>query len=402
VKLTRLSMGASVAVLCVVAVLAPQSAHAQTYKVLYTFTLGKDGGVPEAGLIRDANGNLYGTTALGGRGSGTVFKLSPTGKETVLYSFCSAGNCADGSCPAAGVILDRKGNLYGTAYGGGSLCGQGGSGNGVVFELSPKGKGQWKETVLYTFKGAPDGANPAAGVILDTKGNLYGTTQFGGGGGGTVFKLSKTGKETVLYQFTGGNDGAFPVAGVTRDSKGNLYGTTYNGGMHFYGTVFKLSQTGKETVLHSFTGGSDGGYPRGGVIQGAKYLYGTAFIGGKLSCTFSNVPGCGVVFKLNMTGKETVLYSFNGGTDAAGPAAGVILDAKGNLYGTTQSGGAGGAGTVFELSKTGNETVLYPFTGGADGAFPVAGVIQDAKGNLYGTTPSGGVYNAGVAFKLTP
>jgi uncharacterized repeat protein (TIGR03803 family) len=202
--------------------------------------------------------------------------------------------------------------------------------------------------------------------------------------------------ESVLYAFTGGADGANPAAyaasGVVRDSAGNLYGTTSNGGQG-YGVVFKLDTSGKETVLHSFTGGIDGAYPAGGVILDSKgNLYGTAAAGG--------TAGAGVVFKVNKAGKETVLYAFRGGDDGGNPDAGVIRDSAGNLYGTTQTYGAYNVGVVYMLDTAGDETVLHTFTGGLDGARPYASVIRDSAGNLYGTTQYGGKLGYGVVYKL--
>jgi|HubBroStandDraft_4_1064222.scaffolds.fasta_scaffold20643_3 uncharacterized repeat protein (TIGR03803 family) len=401
-KPIRLCMAASVAAACVMAMLAAQSAQAQSYKVLYTFTGGKHGVYPSA-VIQDAQGNLYGETQ--GGAYGTVFKLSPTDKETVLYKFQGG---SDGAYPYGGLIQDAKGNLYGTAAdGGGTGCF--GLGCGLVFKLSLTGK----ETVLYSFTGGADGAGPSTGVIQDAKGDLYGAAQAGGGTGcsggcGTVFKLSRTGKEITLHSFQGGVDGDVPNA-VTLDAKGNLYGTTSAGGASDWGTVFKLSPTRKKTVLYTFTGGADGGEPpfAGKVIQDAKgNLYGTTLFGGAY--------GDGTVFKVSRTGKETVLYSFTGGADGGEPFAGVIQDTKGNLYGTTGyggdflCGGGQGCGVVFKLSKTGKEIVLYTFKGGTDGGTPGA-LIQDAKGNLYGNTNLGGDLSCGyqgsgcgVLFKLTP
>jgi uncharacterized repeat protein (TIGR03803 family) len=349
-------------------------------------------------VIQDAQGNFYGTTQNGGnnacqRGCGTVFKLSKTGKETVLYSFTSG---ADGEGPFVPVIRDAKGNLYGTTQFGGAFAA------GGLFKLSRTGK----MTVLYSFTGGKDGKWPYAGLTQDAKGNLYGTTGFGGdlkcinfgiSGCGVVYKLDPAGKETVLYTFTGGADGANPFAGVIQDAQGNLYGTTSYGGIGCNslgcGTVFRLSKTGKETVLYSFGSQSgDGAFPQAGVIRDAKgNFYGTAAGGGTYDV--------GTVFKLSKTGKETTLHSFTAGVDGANPVVGVIQDAKANLYGTTNSGGDlacgegnNGCGTVFKLSRTGKMTVLYGFTGATnDGAYPYAGVIQDAKGNLYGTTIGGGL-----------
>lgn len=409
-KPIRLYAAASVVAACVMTLLALQSTQAQTYKLLYSFQGPPDGSNPYAGLIHDAKGNLYGTTRGGGAsGPGTAFALSKTGKETVLYSFTGG---ADGAYPLAGLFRDSKGSLYGTTEG--TLAGNNCSGYacGNVFKLSKAGK----ETVLHTFcseKNCTDGFFPFAGLIQDAKGNLYGTTELGGSsticsgyGCGVVFKLSKTGVETVLHSFcvqSGCADGAIPPVGsLIQDAKGNLYGTTNQGGAYGWGTVFKLSSTGKEKVLYSFKGGSDGSNPFAGVIQDAKgNLFGTTYSGGAYNA--------GTVFKLSKTGQETVLYSFKGGdTDGANPSGGVSQDNQGNLYGTTYYGGASGAGTVFKVSKTGPETVLHSFEGGdTDGANPSGGVFQDSKGNLYGTTQAGGGtgcdnYGCGVVFKLTP
>jgi len=254
-------------------------------------------------------------------------------------------------------------------------------------------------TVLHEFKGYPtDGANPfQEHLIGDSAGNLYGTTYSGGASGyGVVFKLDTTGTESVLYSFTGGADGASPYAALLQDSAGNLYGTATGGGIggcipNGCGVVFKLDTTGTETVLYSFTGGTDGGYPGAGLIQDAAgNLYSTTFDGG--------ASGAGVVFKLDTTGTETVLYSFTRGADGGGPKAGLIRDSAGNLYGTTASGGAssgcgGGCGVVFKLDTTGTETVLHSFTGGAGGAGPSGGLSQDSTGNLYGTAEYDGVFS---------
>ena len=271
----------------------------------------------------------------------------------------------------------------------------GGAANaGVVYKLNASGN----ETVLYSFTGGADGGNPNAGVIRDSAGNLYGTTTYGGAlGAGVVYKLNASSNETVLYSFTGGADGKSPYAGVIRDSAGNLYGTTYWGGMYTYGVVYKLDRFGKETVLHSFMGGQP--QPYAGVIRdSAGNLYGTSESGGDLAGC--NGDGCGVVYKLDTAGNYTVLYSFTGGADGSNPNAGVIRDSAANLYGTTPNGGTANAGVVYKLDTAGNYTVLYSFTGGADGSNPNAGVIRDLAGNLYGTTTWGGASLFGVVFKL--
>ena len=271
--------------------------------------------------------------------------------------------------------------------------------------------------LLYTFKGGTDGAGPEAGLILDKAGNLYGTTVGGGtgcssGGCGTVFRLAPDGSETVLYSFAGGTDGAYPEAGLIRDGSGNFYGTTNGGGNsgcdgEGCGTVFGLAPDGTETVLHVFAGGtSDGSIPVAGLIMDkSRNLYGATVSGGSdANCYY--LTGCGTVFKLAPDGIETVLYAFEGGSDGGNPYGGLIVDKSGNLFGTTEYGGTGGivsAGTVFEVTPDGHETVLWNFCSEQsceDGEFPLAGLIRDKAGNLYGTTAWGGV--TGAAFKLAP
>jgi len=350
---------------------------------LYGFPWSGDGGGPVAGVFRDSAGNLYGTTGGGGAlNQGTVYKLDAAGHETVLYSFTGG---VDGGSPQAGVILDSAGNVYGTASGGGT------AGDGVVYKLHGTG---YDLTVLHSFTGGADGAFPDAGVILDSAGNLYGTTPTGSANQGAVYKLHGSGYDlTVLHSFTGGAGGGTPSrGGLIRDSAGNLYGTTYGGGAINGGVVYKLHGTGYDlTVLHSFTG-AGGANPSAGVIQDpAGNLYGTTTSGGAL--------GAGTVYKLDASGHETVLYSLR--TLAPNQVVpGVIRDPAGNLYGTTFQGGKFNFGTVFEVDASGNETILYSFTGGADGGYPEAGVIRDAEGNLYGTTSFGGKERSGVVFKL--
>ncbi|HEY6292743.1 MAG TPA: choice-of-anchor tandem repeat GloVer-containing protein [Terriglobia bacterium] len=380
--------------------LVAQRAQAQNYTVVYDFTGGADGGGPFAGLIRDAAGNSYGTTEYGGdlscffgEGCGVVFKLDPAGNETVLYTFTGG---PDGALPEAGVISDAAGNLYGTTSSGGDLS----CNCGVVFKLDPAGD----LTVLHTFTGGTDGANPLLGsLIMDSAGSLYGTA-FGGGdlgcnsgyGCGVVFTLDTAGNETVVHSFTGGRDGAYPYAGLLRDGAGNLYGTTYQGGDRVCdkgcGVVFKLNPAGKEIVAHSFTGGADGANPWAGLIRdNAGNLYGTTY--GILS------SDAGTVFELDSAGHETVLYGFTGGADGAYPAAGLIRDTAGNLYGATYGGGAGG-GVVFMVTPNGQEQVLHAFAP-ADGYNSYARLLP-YKGSLYGTASGGGAYGFGVVFKLTP
>jgi uncharacterized repeat protein (TIGR03803 family) len=384
-----------------------RAAQAQTLTVLHSFTgFPTDGKLSKAGLVRDSAGNLYGTTQLAGAfGGGTVFKLDRNGKETVLFSFYGGNGGRDGFYPEAGVVLDAFRNLYGTTSAGGAHS------DGVVFKLNRAGK----ETVLYSFTGKADGGPPRdANLVVDAMGNIYGATLQGGSGCfgagcGVVFKLDKTGKETVLYTFTGGADGWLP-SGLLQDAAGNLYGTTEQGGANNYGTVFKLDTTGRETVLYSFNGGPngpDGAYPLAGLaLDASGNLYGTTSGGGG--------AGLGSVFKLDTIGKESVLYSFTGGSDGGFPLFGsLVQDAAGNLYGTTWVGGsggcAGGCGVVFKVDTTGKEIVLHEFSGGPDGAFPYSGLIRDAAGNLYGTDTAGGDSGkclsrsgCGVVFEIKP
>ncbi|MGE5056322.1 MAG: choice-of-anchor tandem repeat GloVer-containing protein [Acidobacteriota bacterium] len=375
-------------------VLGAGAAQAQTFTTLFSFN-NSDGANPQASLIMDAQGNLYGTTSSGGTyGFGTVFKLDPSGKETVLHSF--AGNLEDGGTPVANLIADVSGNLYGTTDQGATPAG-----GGTVFKLDPSGN----ETILHSFTGGSDGGNPESGLVMDAQGNFYGTTFAGGAYGfGTVFKVDLSGNETVLHSFTGGSDGYMPHGNLIMDAQRNLYGTTFssNNPAQGNGVVFKLDPAGSETVLYTFTGGGDGAWPNALIMDAAGNLYGTAGFGGNPNCYSGQ--GCGTVFKVDPSGNETVLYSFTGGSDGQGPGS-LIMDAQGNLYGTTSSGGAYGYGTVFRLNPSGSETVLHSFTGGNDGMLPSGGLIMDAANNLYGTTYGGGASNncyggCGTLFKV--
>lgn len=353
-----------------------------------------DGAYPFAPLLQDPAGNLYGETVSGGTGTlcnnngcGTVFKVDSSGTETVLYNF-SGG--ADGRNPYNGLVQDSSGNLYGTTELGGSSGCDFGLGCGTVFKIDTSGT----ETVLYNFTGGADGGYPLGGLVRDSSGNLYGTTEGGGSGAwGTVFKLDTTNTLTTLYNFTGGSDGGQPTyEALIMDGSGNLYGTTEFGGSSGAGTVFKVDTSGVETVLHSFSGGTtDGCSPLGGATMDASgNLYGTAE-----SC--GSGIDAGIVWKVDTTGTETVLYNFTGGTDGGNPFAGVILDSSGNLYGVTEVGGTAGYGTLFQVSGT-TETVLRSFSSASDGAFPIGGLIFDADGNIYGTAQVGGSGNSGTVW----
>lgn len=326
-------------------------------------------------------------------------EATPLPAYNVLYTFTGT----DGAFPYdQGLTLDSEGNLYGTTGDGGNLtCGA--AGCGVVFKIDRTGH----EAVLHTFDGT-DGNYPFSGVALDEAGNIYGSTCYGGPNqSGVIFKLDRAGNEKVLYTFTGGADGYCPAQGLLRDDRGNLFGITFSGGLNNAGVVFEVDRAGAFTVLYRFTGGADGNFPNGPLIRDWQgNLYGMTYNGGNLSDCGGQ--GCGVVFKLDRAGNESVLYSFTGGNDGGEPQAGVIRDEAGNLYGTASLGGAGGAGVVFKLETSGKETVLYNFTGGADGGTPSTDLIRDADDNLYSTTFSGGVaacssnQDCGVVFKLDP
>ncbi|HLY06903.1 MAG TPA: choice-of-anchor tandem repeat GloVer-containing protein [Rhizomicrobium sp.] len=314
-------------------------------------------------------------------------------KEKILYAF--TGN-NDGSEPLSAVVRDRSGNLYGTTENGG------GEDEGVVFKLAPDGT----LTVLHTFDSA-DGGNPIGRLLIDRKGNIYGTTFNGGSDGrGAVFKLEPDGTEKVLHSLCSENncsDGAYPYDGLIIDKRKNLYGTASaggNGGIDGPGTVFKVAPDGTETVLYAFNGGSDGGTPEAELLaDAAGNLYGTASEGG--------VHGHGVVFEVTAQGAENVLYSFcskSGCADGARPLGGLIADTAGNLYGTTSGGGDQASnGVVFKLAPDGTETVLHTFAGyPSDGDGPMESLAMDASGNLFGTTLQGGSAGYGTAFEVLP
>lgn len=355
---------------------------AQTETVLHSFN-GNDGSYPFSRLIIDSKGNLYGATG-GNPVTSTfasVFKLGTTEKLGVLYRQPGTGVC---DLCIDNLLRDSQGNLYGSDAGGGEF------GNGAIFKLTPSGA----FNVLYSFTGGSDGKSPNDGLIADEEGNLYGTAAFGGAfDQGVVFKVAPSGSEEVVYSFTGSSDGGEPWGRLVRDTQGNFYGTTYaDGSFHFsFGVVFKLTADGVESVLHSFTGGSDGGHPNGDLILDAHgNLYGT---------TPAVSRGThGTVFQITQQGVLTVLHTFSG-PDGFDPRSGLLMDASGNLFGTTFSGGASGDGVVYKVTLAGTQTVLHSFSGG-DGSFPVGGLVFDQRGNLYGTTAYGGITNNGVVFRL--
>jgi uncharacterized repeat protein (TIGR03803 family) len=389
------------------AIAAVPQADAQSYSVVYSFCAQpNDGEAPYGGLIADSDGNLYGTTYLSGEfGYGTVFEVPANEEEKVLYSFAGPPN--DGSKPVASLVRDAAGNLYGTTeYGGADDV-------GTAFELSTGGV----ETILHSFYNRRDGAYPRSQLLLGAPGELYGTTDAGGLSRGTIFQVSTSAKEHVLYSFGGvSGDGLTPGAGLIRDSAGNMYGTTEGGGAFGVGTVFEFGKPGAETVLYSFGGSPDGAEPTAGVVRDASgNLYGTTSEGGQATQCPSEVgvfQGCGTVFKLAPDGQETVLYTFTGASDGGIPYGGLVLDSKGNLYGTASQGGSSancndgatfvGCGVVFEITAAGEEKVLHSFEGGpTDGEVPYSGLVFGSRA-LYGTTFYGGAEGCGIVYKVSP
>ena len=374
----------------VAAVITTQSAQAQTFTTLANVS----GGLSHSGLVQDLAGNLYGTTSFGGsEGFGTVFKVDTTGTVTVLHTF-TAG--ADGAFPIGNLVLDAAGNLYGT-----TTISYSPPGSGTVFKLDPTGT----LTVLYNFTGGADGGQPG-GLVSDPAGNLYGTASSGGitvgpycaSGCGTVFKVAPSGIETTMYSFTGqAGDGAVPTGNLALDAAGNIYGTTCACGPP--GKIFKVDPAGTETIVYSSPGYS--GEPTGDlVLDAADNIYFPKTSGSR--CT--TVCG-GSVNKLDSAGVATTLHGFAGSPDGRTPYR-LVLGQSGNVFGTTFEGGTGscttgnppvqvGCGTIFEIDGAGNETVLYSFTGQADGKSPTASLIVDAAGSLYGTTSS-------TVFKFSP
>ena len=364
-----------------------QSAQAQSFKVLYNFDGASHGGDPYASLARDAAGNLYSTVDYGGGTSyaGGVFKVAPDGTETMLYNFTGG---ADGAYPFSSVVRDSKGNLYGTTS-------QGGSDNaGVVFKVDPSGT----ETVLHNFAGGADGVIPTGGLVRDKAGNLYGTTSQGGtSNDGIVFKISPSGKETILHTFTGSaTDGKYPTyTTLLMDAQGNFYGVTEEGGSADGGILYKLSKTGKLTILHSFKGGTTDGCNVLGTpfMDAAGNFYGTTS-----SCGTHTL---GTVWEVKKNGQERLLHSFAGGTaDGEYPLAGVVKDATGDLYGNTETGGASDVGTVYRISNTGKFTLLHSFDG-TDGKYPYGSFAQNSKGTIFGSTQNGGTIGYGTVWKIT-
>jgi len=424
---TTIRLLARIAIVLIAAMLAacgtshtpPPPPPPPAFTLLYSFTGGADGGNPSTvTMVRDAQGNLYGTTQFGADvncnaslhpGCGTVWKLDTAGNLTALYTW-SGGTLGGGG---SGLVEDGAGNLFGTA-------GYGGLGNGFVFELNQNGT----FTDLYDFAAGSDGDAPTGTLFRDANGNLFGTTLLGGGstdplcpngqGCGTVFELAANGQYQLLYSFLNNADGAEPQ-NLVADSAGNLYGVTSAGGQGCQpisgcGTAFQLDASGHKTVLHYFTGGSDGGTPLGSLsLDSAGNLYGSTQAGGDLTCPINGGAGCGVIFKIAPTGAETVLYAFHGGSDGSVPVS-VIPDGSGNFYGTAQGGpNPSPCGTVFKLDAQSNLTNLYSPVG-ANGCGPIGALVRDSAGNLFVATALGGDQNngnvcyngCGTVFKIKP
>jgi uncharacterized repeat protein (TIGR03803 family) len=401
-------------------VVAMLSAQAQTFHVIHNFTGGSDGGEPFAGVTIDAGGNLYGAASGGADGAGVIFKMTHKSSWifTPLYIFGSSGN--DGGVPYGGVVRDASGVLYGTTVIGGSY------GGGTVFKLQPSPSrppsvlAPWMENILYSFQyGSSDGFFPEGNLVFDRAKNLYGTT-YEGGTGGVVFKLTPSNggwTESILYNFTGGSDGGVPHAGVVFDSAGNLYGTTELGGAYNCGTVYELTPAGSgwtESVLYSFMGNGDGCRPWAGLVfDQAGNLYGAT------PMTNTDSSSNGVVFELSPSGggqwNYSLLYTFTSGYiklcsegHGTGPTGTLTMDSSGVLYGTTQGGGFYEAGNVFKLTPSHGGwayTSLHDFNNNypaSDGLGVCAGVTLDANGNLYGTVFSGAGTGNGDVWEITP
>ena len=384
---TRVLVTSALAVFAVL-MLAVAPVLASSESVIYSFANPPDAFRPQCNLVADAAGNMYGTTFSGGtNGLGAIFKVTPTGTESVVYSFAGG---ADGRHPVAGLVIDKKtGNLYGTTVYGGT------ANNGTVFMFNPA---TGVETVLYSFLGGVnDGANPYSSVVRAGT-TIFGTTMSGGAFDyGTVFKLTSKGKVTILHSFNSAYptlDGSYPYAGLTL-YKGILYGTTTLGGAHNLGTVFSITKTGGYALLYSFEGGTtDGQSPYAGVVfDPAGNMYGATYGGGS--------DNAGTVFLLAAGGGESILHHFRRNNGDGINPYGTLVRFKNNFYGTATGGNADG-GKVYKITPTGTETIVHSFTGGADGFNPFGALLVGADKALYGTTYAGGTSDLGTVFKVIP
>jgi uncharacterized repeat protein (TIGR03803 family) len=382
------------------------------FVTLHSFS-GADGTLPQAGLVQATNGELYGTTGFGGANCtptaqcGTIFKITPGGALSTVYSFCLTSGCPDGAIPN-GVMQATNGYLYGTASSGGAYS------LGSIFKMAPNGT----LTTLHSFcsqAGCPDGAFPS-GLVQTDNGDFYGTTPEGGAncaseGCGTIFKITPSGTLTVLYSFCSQSactDGSHPYGALIQSTNGELYGTTNRGGVHGGGTVFKISLAGALTTIYSFcsqSGCADGVAPFDALVQGANgEFYGTTSLGGIIGPTCG--AGCGTIFKVTPGGALTTLYSFCSQPNCADgnqPVAGLVQAASGSFYGATPYIGPNGAGTIFKITPDGKLTTLYSFcsaTACPDGEIPT-GLVQGTNGVFYGTTNGGGTYGYGTVFAFS-
>ncbi len=391
------------AIACLVCCAPLAASASNNYAVLYGFGGGTDGQYPVGPLLAGEHGTLYGVTFTGGvgcirrhsQGCGAVYQIAPNGTKSVIYAFQGG---ADGESLNSGVIADAAGNLYGvTVAGGGSGCATT-HGCGTVYKIA----GDGTKTKLHAFHGNADGSYPTGNLIMDGAGTLYGVTTEGGlddaQGFGTVFKITSDGTKSTLYVFQGQGDGGYPYGPLAIDGAGNLFGATLSGGTG-EGVVFKLTPDGTQSVLHAFGGTGDASDPETGVvIDAAGNLYGTSYGGGAFNR--------GAVYKVAPDGGESVLHSFSAGGGGYRPQAGVILDGDGDLFGTDNIGGNGkcgghGCGTVFKLAPDGTETVLHVFRK-KYGDLPAAGLATDSHGNIFGTTEKGGASDWGVVFRIRP
>jgi uncharacterized repeat protein (TIGR03803 family) len=430
VRVSKPSGWKTLCAVCVVCAATAIALPAQTFTTLYSFDF-TDGASPLAGLIQATDGSLYGTTGHGGaNGDGTVFKITPSGTVTTLYNFCSQSGCTDGSLPEAELIEGTDGSFYGTTYGGGA------NRAGTVFQITPSGT----LTTLYNFcsrEDCLDGGRPVGALVQGTDENLYGTTTEGGAGGvystcltrcGTVFKISPSGTFGTLHSFNH-TDGSIPLGGLIQATDGDFYGTTSEGGggscgQHLEtgcGTVFKITANGTLTTLYDFCTElvfrsylcKDGATPYAGLVQAADgTFYGTTAAGGGVGANRACTSvGCGTVFRITASGTLTTLLDFDI-LDGYFPEAALVQATDGNLYGTTEQGGANtacfdgsdGCGTVFKITPSGTLTTLYNFCsqgGCADGEYPQLALVQDTNGGFYGTTNSGGANREGSVFSLS-
>jgi uncharacterized repeat protein (TIGR03803 family) len=397
----------SLSIWAAVALLTSAAWAASTTKLVYSFSGSTDGEYTDTELVRDSAGNLYGTSVQGGTyGGGTVFQVTPAGVHTVLYNFTGG---ADGGEPYKGVTLDSEGNLYGTAVtGGGGSC-EGGC--GVVFKLTNSG-GVWTQSVIHTFTGGADGSGAGSPVSLDAHGNVYGTTPTGGAYGvGVLYQLRSTStgwKLRVVHTFSGGADGGGGSAGrLLIDASGNLFGVCTVGGVNGFGTVYEVSRVQGQwhfATLYAFKDQPDGALPYGGLVADkVGNLYGTTY--------YAGANDLGTVYKLSHANghwTESVLYSFKGGSDGASPISSLASDAAGNFYGTTSDGGAAscGCGVIFKLARSTSgkwtESVVYQFPGTPDPGFAYNGMISGSSGSFFGATVHGGSNNDGAIYEFTP